>query len=431
MRKRTRVLLVFAAAIFAAGLGIAVANHFAGPLPPRRFVFSTGREGGAYYAFAKDYQRILAGEGFTIEILPGPGSIETLQRLRAGEATVGFVQGGVAGAGGTDGLTALASVFYEPIWVFHRSIIPVRHLIDLRGRRVAVGEEGSGTLPVALQLFGDNGLTDRNTTFLRLTNDEAEAALREGRLDAALFVLAPRSDLVLRLLTQPGIELMNERHTLAYAGRHPYMSSVKLGEGVLDIARNVPREERTVLAVTANLVARADIHPDLVRLLLGAADRVHRRGDLLEPEGRFPSETLVELPLNAGARRYLRGGPPWLERMFPFWVAGLLDRTILVVIPMVTLMVPLFRLVLPLLERRHRQRLARWYQQLRECDRRCEALAGEDLERDIDRMRALQREVTSHASLPALYFGELYNLKMHISHVLARLEERQRTSSAS
>jgi TRAP-type uncharacterized transport system substrate-binding protein len=424
--RRRGIAVVVAAVAVSALVGAWAASRFGGPLPPRRLVISTGREDGAYHAFARDYQRILAAQGFTLEIRPGPGSIETLRRLSEGEVTVGFVQGGLTQTGRTPGLTALASVFFEPLWVFHRAALPVRYLADLRGRRVAVGEAGSGTQPVATRLLADSGVSADNTTLLALRNDEAEAALRDGSADAALFVLSPRSSIVLRLLEQPGIALMSERQALAYAGRYPHVTGLRLGEGMLDVERNRPREEKTVLAVAATLVARDDIHPAHVRLLLGTAEKVHHRGGLLERDGQFPSETLVDLPLHDAARRYLRSGPPWLERVLPLWAAGLVDRTILVALPMLTLLFPFFGLILPLTDRRHRLRIARWYEELRACDVQCDALGAEDLDARIRRMRQLQREVTEQRKVPPIYIGDLYNLKMHTGFVLERLEQRRR-----
>jgi TRAP transporter TAXI family solute receptor len=429
-RRVLRFGLVSAVVVIALGAGLLVANRFAGPLPPRTLTMSTGREDGAYYQFAAEYRRLLARQGFQLTLRPGAGSVETLQRLTAGEVDVGFVQGGASG-GRHEGLTALGSMFYEPLWVFHRKAVRLGYLSDLKGRRLAVGEEGSGTRALVLQLLRDSGVTAGNSSLVGLSSSGAEAALVQGTVDAAFFVISPRAELVLRLLRQPGVELMSERRHLAYAGRYAFLTSLRLGEGMLDMAGNLPQEEKHLLATTAALVVRDGIHPDLVRLLLGAAERVHRRGGMLEPPGAFPSPALVELPINEQAVRYLRSGPPWVERVLPFWAAGLLDRSVLVVLPMLTVLFPFFGLVLPMLDRRHRRRIARWYELLRACDTQCATLSMDGVEAEIQRMRALEREVTEHAKLPPLYLGELYNLKMHIGLILERLEARRRALQAA
>src|SRR5262249_59678330 len=114
------------------------------------------------------------------------------------------------------------------------------------------------------------------------------------------------------------------------------LTSVWLGEGMVDLAQDVPREDKTLLATTAALVARDDIHPDLVRVLLGVARKVHYGGGLFEREGAFPAGTSLQLPLSEDARHYLRDGPPWPPRILPFWVAGIVDRLVIVLLPVVS-----------------------------------------------------------------------------------------------
>ena len=124
-------------------------------LPPRKFTILTGREGGGYYKTAQAYQKIAKEQGFDLEIRPTAGSSETLKLLEAGEAGIGFVQGGVAAQGDPNVLSSLANVFYEPIWFFYRkdaaSDNPVR-LQSFKGKRIAMGEEGSGTRQLATEL---------------------------------------------------------------------------------------------------------------------------------------------------------------------------------------------------------------------------------------------------------------------------------------
>jgi len=423
-RRWLRITVIGTTVLVALVLGVSVANRFAGPLPPRRLVISTGREDGAYHQFALAYQRILASQGFKLDIQPGPGSVATLRRLVAGEVDAGFVQGGTA-PGITAGVTALGSLFYEPLWLFYRKELKLSYLSELRGKRVAVGEPGSGTQQLALRLLADNDVSGDNARLMPLSAADAETALTSGSIDAAFLVVSPRAEIVHRLFANRDVELMSERRSLAYSGRHQYIAPLRIGEGVLDIAHNIPREEKVVVGVTATLAVKAGIHPDHVRLLLNAADRVHRKGGLLERPGQFPSAANLELPLNDHAERYLRVGPSWLERTFPFWMAGLLDRLVLVVLPLVTLF-PLLGVTLSLLDRRHRHRIARRYEILRESAIRCESSSSlAAVEAEVESLRKLRRDAVEETNVPLMYFGELFHLTMHIDLVLERLERRR------
>ena len=164
VRRAGLALAIALPLLLALAVGLHAVNRFAGPLPPRTFSISTGREGGAYHQFALEYRRLLARQGFTLMIEPGPGSVATLQRLRRGEVTVGFVQGGTAADADAEQLVSLASLFYEPLWIFHRRTLRVTSLGELRGRRVATGEEGSGTRALTLQLLAASQVTPQNTS---------------------------------------------------------------------------------------------------------------------------------------------------------------------------------------------------------------------------------------------------------------------------
>ncbi|MEZ4717050.1 MAG: TAXI family TRAP transporter solute-binding subunit [Caldilineaceae bacterium] len=87
---------------------------------PTEFTIATGREGGAYYIYATKYAAELEKIGLTLHVQPTAGSVATLELLNRGEVPVGFVQSGTATDIADPSLYALASVFYEPIWVFYR-----------------------------------------------------------------------------------------------------------------------------------------------------------------------------------------------------------------------------------------------------------------------------------------------------------------------
>jgi TRAP transporter TAXI family solute receptor len=404
-------------------LGLLAVNQFAGPLPPRSVTIATGRAGGAYHQYALEYRRLLARQGYRLEIVAGPGSVATFEQLAVGRVDAGFLQGGVVRD--ARGVQAVASLFYEPLWVFHRRALPLSSLADLKGRRVGVGEPGSGVRELALRLLADNGVTAANTVLVEASLADAETALGTGRLDAALFVVSPRAELVRRLLAHPDIELMTERRHLAYAARYPFLAPLRLAEGTLDMARDIPREDRVVVGATAALAVRPGIHPDLVRVLLAAADAVHRNGGLLERRGEFPSAAGLELPLHEEARRYLATGPSWLERHVPFWVAGLLARALLVVVPAATVLFPVFGFVLPRVgEARQRARLRRRSRALRDSGV-ADAGVPESCEAAMVRLRELRQALLADAARHPEELMELLHLVMHVDLVLDRLDRRR------
>jgi len=106
-------------------------------------------------------------------------------------------------------------------------------------------------------------------------------------------------------------------------------------------------------------------------------------------------------------------------------MAGLLDRLVLIVLPVVTLLFPLFGWIMPMFERQRRARIARWYGALRAAEHRSANAEGPGLETEIARVRDIRRRVAELRDTPVLHLGELYHLLMHIDRALEGLERRR------
>jgi len=406
-------------------LSMIIAYQFVEPAPPKEASIATGRVGGGYHGFALEYQKLLADEGFQLNIQATAGSIEVLKRLESGKVSLGLVQGGTSNDT-VAGLQSLGSLFYEPLWVFHRKNLPLEYLFQLRGKRVAIGEQGSGTRPMALQLLQDNQVSRYNTTLLGLSSKEAAQQLIAGKIDAAFFVMSPSASIIPELLHNQEIDLMNFRRDLAYSSRYPFLTSVKLGEGMIDLKNNIPREDKILLATTASLVAREDLDPNLVYLFLMKMVEVHKAGGIFEKPGQFPSERFVEFSMNQDASYYLENGPSWLQRIFPFWIATTLDRLKILLIPLLAVMFPLLRGAIPLYQFGIRFKIFRWYSKLYEMDHKVKEINDlSSIGQEIEKMKALQHEILEQVSVPLSYMGEFYALRMHIQLVVDRLEERK------
>ena len=174
------------------GIGFVVAYQFVAPAPPKKITITTGGESGAYYQFANRYAAILAKNGITLEVKTSAGSLENLARLKNDEAQIGFVQGGVVepteleveDAENDTGLLSLGSVFYEPVWVFYRGEKMLTRLTELQGKRIAIGQEGSGVRLLAQQMLSANEIQPGDH-LIPLSGLLAAEELQQGRIDAA------------------------------------------------------------------------------------------------------------------------------------------------------------------------------------------------------------------------------------------------------
>jgi TRAP transporter TAXI family solute receptor len=404
--------------------GFLVASRYVGTPPPRVITIAAGAENGAYHAFAQQYGRLLARDGITLEVIATAGTLDNLELLRRGAVSLALVQGGCATDSDRAELQSLGSVFLEAAWVFTPRMSPIRRLSELAGKRVAVGPTGSGTQVLATQLLAANGVSESNATLVRTDTSDVAPSLLRGELDAAIVVASAAAPIVHTLAEQPELDLLDLERTGAYARVFPFLTPVTLDEGVLNLERNIPSGDTRLVATAASLAARRDLHPALIPALLDAATRVHQAGGLLEKRRQFPSVNLVDLPMNRDASRYIRNGPSFLYRWLPYGTAVVLDRLKVLLLPLVALLLPLFRIAPSLYQWRVRSRVYRWYAAVRDID-----LAMSSEQPDVSslrrRLHTLASDVAS-VSVPLAYTGEQYHLRLHIHLLEEELDRREK-----
>lgn len=404
-------------------IGFIITYQYVGAPPPKVVRIATGAKNGAYYAFAQQYARLLANDDIILEVVPTAGSVENLSLLKNGQVSLALVQGGSATSDDKQRLQSLGALFLEPVWIFVRSRQPIKRFVDLKGKRIAVGPAGSGTHLLTTQLLSAAGITDSNTRLIRGDSSAAAASLAQGGVDAAFFVASPAAPLIRSLLADSNLQLLDFDRAAAYGRLFPFLAPVMLAEGVLNLERNVPSHDTALVAVSANLAARGDLHASLIPAVLEAVTKVHEGGGLLERKRQFPSIDFVDLPLNEDARRYIANGPSFLYRWLPYGWAVLFDRLKILILPFLALLIPLFRIAPPLYNWRIRSKIYRWYAVVREIDTASQEKASVgETQSLLHRLATLEREVTS-VSVPLSYTGELYNLRLHIGLLRQELEK--------
>jgi TRAP transporter TAXI family solute receptor len=406
---------------------------FVDPGPPRRIVMASGAEFGLYHRYAQRYKELLAREGVQVEERMTGGADENLRLLLDPKAhvDVAFVQGGLARPPVADGLVMLASLYYEPVWVFYRDTDDRGRLTQLIGKKIAVGAPGSGTRALAEPLITANGLLRGGTELLPLGGTRALAALRAHEVDAAIFVGGAETPLIQEALRDHGMRLMSFERAESYARRYPFITKLTLPSGTLDLAASIPEQDVTLIATKAMLVSRDDLHPALVNLLLDAARDIHGQQGYFETAGEFPSTMPVDLPVSGYADQHKRFGRSLLYRYLPFWLAALVERLIIVVVPLLVILVPVINFLPQFLRWRVRSRIFRWYGELALLERTVATTPGpapiEQWLKDLDR---IERGVAGIRT-PPKFANEAYTLREHIDLVRREVNARAGAVGAS
>ena len=392
-------------------------------LPPRTIVMATGPKGGAYAEVGLRYREILGRSGIDVTLQPTDGDFENLEQLRDphSEVSVGFIQGGSTTQKESPNLVSLGSVFYEPLWLFYQRGLQVEGLNDLRGRKVSIGPEGSGTRVLSLELLGRNGITPETFVPLPLSPEEGGRRLLNKEIDAAFVLTSWDSTVVRQLLASETVELANFPRADAYVALYPFLNKVVVPTGVGDLAANRPDSDKTLLAPKVSLAVRKSVHPAIQYALLSAAAEIHADPGIFQRAGQFPAAEPLGLPLSTEAQRFHKSGRPFLQHHFPFWMAVLIERLLVVLIPVLGLLYPLLRFIPTLYDWSMRSKVFRLYGEMRFLELQIER---GDAKLDLDATTAHLDRIEQRAHqlrMPRAYASMVYSLLGHIALVRQRL----------
>jgi TRAP transporter TAXI family solute receptor len=418
------ILILGAVAIF-------LALRFGGPAPPRSITIATGPKGSNFVAIAERYQPLLKRNGVELRIVQTEGSLDNLRRLSDPKShiDIALVQSGLTLSAPQSGLTdsnessdlvSLGSMFYQPLSIFYRSARALTRLSELQGMRIAIGPEGSGSHALALALLKANGIEPGGAA--RLSGQEGEAArsaLVKRDVDAIFLTGDSASGATIReMLHTDGVRLFDFQQADGYARRFPYLNKLVIPAGTFDLGENLPASEISLMAPTVELLAHDDLHPALVDLLIETAAEVNGRASLMQAAGQFPTPTLHSWPISDEAARYYKSGNKGLAyRYLPFWMASLVNRVIVVLVPIVVILIPGLRFLPALYKWRVASKVHRRYGELMAVEREgLGPLTDERRKVLLDRLEEIERAVISHR-MPGSIAEQVYILREHIHFV--------------
>jgi TRAP-type uncharacterized transport system substrate-binding protein len=364
-----------------------------------------------------------------LDVRTSAGSIENLDRLQnaAAGVSIALLQGGIGNSEVAPGLVSIGRVFHEPLWIFYRGA-RMERLAELGGKRLAVGIEGSGTRALVNDILKAGQITSGSATLVPVTGQAAVDALKKGDLDVVFLALAPQAPLIQDLVRDKDIKLMSLVQAEAMTKVFPYLAQLTIPQGVFDLARNIPDHDITLVAPKAALVVQNTLHPAIIALLAEAAQEAHGKASLFAKAGEFPTLTDPEFDMDPDALRYYKSGPTFWKRILPFWVANLVERAIVFLVPLLTVLIPLVKILPAIYKWRFRQRLLHWYARLKEVE--------EDVATVLPGPEAQNAAATLHTKLdniddavgklpvPIQFAEQFYQLRNHLDLVRERLKQK-------
>jgi TRAP transporter TAXI family solute receptor len=312
-------------AVWAALLASGLAALAAGPAGSAEIFIGTGSETGVYYQVGRAICRLLNAQtvrhGIDCEPLPTAGSIYNITNVRAGRLHLGVAQSdwqyhAVKGTsafetvGPDPDLRALFSLHGEPFTVVARRDAGIKRFLDLKGKRVNIGNPGSGqraTMEVVMQAEGwtENVFAQAND----LPASQQSVALCDGRVQAIVYTVGhPNAsvgqatglcDAVIVEVKSPAIDrLVQDR---------PFYAYTEIPGGVY----SGNPDPVVTFGVNATVVASAKVDADTVYTVVKTVFDDLERFKKMHPAfggldaGRMIKDGLTA-PLHDGALRYYK-----------------------------------------------------------------------------------------------------------------------------
>ncbi len=410
-----------------------IAALFAGiwfilPQPPQTLTIATGFPDGLYSQFANHLKTELAKEKITLQIRNTGGSVDNLVLINDPNSGIdlAIVQSGVGDPVKYPELLSLAGIFYEPLWVWYRQPAFAKEggvltqLSQLQGKRISIGNDGSGTQILSNAILKLNEINADLVKLEKLKPDEAIEKLQKGELDVAFIVAAGEAPILKKFYQIPGIRLMNFDQAEAYTRVLPYLDRIDIPRGIISIAHDQPKQDIRTIASTATLVGRNDINPATVSLLLGTSYDILRNYSRLQKPGQFPSSKGLDFPMDMDAEIFLRDGPSFFYRHLPFWGAVWVERFIKILIPLLIVLIPVFTYLPAIFNLSLKVKLSRLYKILKNIEKRSNS---------PDNYLLLHTELLNlekriqQIKVSAMQSKEVYDLKAHVALVRHQLEK--------
>lgn len=289
---------------------------------PQDLVMGTGSTGGTYFALggamANAINDKLADKKITITAQSTGASVENMNLINAGEMDLGIAMNNVA-ANAFDGVGAFSSpvtnvssigvVYNEVYQIVANAATSAKNVEDLKGKKVAIGPAGSGTLGLSQKIFTAAGL-DPNKDIQPQSDSFGDAAtkMQDGHIDAACNVLAVPASSIIEMTTSMKLAYVNISDDIleTLQATEPYFVRKVIPAGTYD----GQTEDINTITCKAALYCRADLDEETVYQITKA---FYESGDVIAAAHATGKEVQLEgclegitTPIHPGAARYYK-----------------------------------------------------------------------------------------------------------------------------
>ena len=241
-------------------------------------------------------------------------SVENINLLEQGKAEMAFVMsdalsqavnGEVSFKEPIKNVSQIATLYPNVVQIITKEGSGIKTIEDLKGKRIAVGDQNSGVEINARVLLNGHGITYEDVKVDYLGYAEAADGLKAGTIDAAFLTSGLPNASVMELAETTGIQLVsvNAEKVAEIAKEHPYFISYDIA---VDTYKN--EEAITTAAVPNALVVRTDMSEDdvydLTKKFFESIPTLQNSHQAANDITLDAAQESVVAPIHPGAQRY-------------------------------------------------------------------------------------------------------------------------------
>lgn len=268
---------------------------------------ATGSRDGEYYTFATALAAVVSQHHrqIKISVVETAGAQENMALLAQNQVQMAIVQSDTPTHPSAQ---AVAYLFPEVFHLVARSNSNIQSMRDLRGKRVALMPEGSGSYRLFWSLSQHYGLERSDFTPLPMPPDQAYQSLSRGQVDALFRVLALGNASMADFLKSSGAQLLPIDQVEALRLSFPYLEATRIPIGTYDGGVPIPATDLSVVGVRAVLIAHEQVEPEVVQAITSTL--FDFRNEIVHRYPRAATMRLPEagenlgMPLHPGARSF-------------------------------------------------------------------------------------------------------------------------------
>ncbi|QTA79298.1 C4-TRAP transporter, receptor protein, TAXI family [Desulfonema limicola] len=317
MKRNFSVLLTGFCAFLAVTLAF-TGNSFAAK---KRIVFGGGPAGGTFQVVANAlqvYKPLKDSKEFTVRAQSSGGSTENLRKVDAGKMDFGVVYSGevfLARKGRLkddpkkyENVLAVAYLYGAPAQLIVRADSGIKSVKQLEGKKVGVGNAGSGAFATCELFFTHMGIWDKIERNAMGYNDAA-AAFGNNQLDAFwLFTAFPSGAVIMAAQTNDiaMMDLNADAEAGGFYKEYPYFTRLEVPAGTYKgVDQNVPTFQDSTL-----WVANANVSDDIVYKILSLVFTPEGLKHLVEQKKTFKEMSIengikgIVTPMHPGAEKF-------------------------------------------------------------------------------------------------------------------------------